>query len=315
MQLFNVLIWNNLYLLRYCTILSIILLGVIIWINNIYGLKSIICKNLKKFRLHQNTKFYWIIFLKHLNEKKYLITILFLITILLVFANFYFKNHNLINSLLGVSASALVTVTFLDSINQYVTEKKFIDVTNDIRNKIYALYSNLLDIILLLNKQDLAKEKENYYRNTKEINNATKELAEYCKNTTFKHNKELVINDKINEYNYACEYIRLIKNKVNTIIIDLESCSSNLEIYSLLFYANKLREELNIVNDNFFKYDPKDIGSIFGGITDSFIRNIIEKYQNLLEQLEENKPLQVLNKELTKEFICMVEIPQNLFKK
>ena len=149
MQLFNVLIWNNLYLLRYCTILSIILLGVIIWINNIYGLKSIICKNLKKFRLHQNTKFYWIIFLKHLNEKKYLITILFLITILLVFANFYFKNHNLINSLLGVSASALVTVTFLDSINQYVTEKKFIDVTNDIRNKIYALYSNLLVVYFI----------------------------------------------------------------------------------------------------------------------------------------------------------------------
>ena len=102
MNWFNLYIWENIYFLRYGTILFIIFSLNFIWTNNIYKIKEKIQNNL---HLSENTKLYWQIFLKHFFEKKLLLVLFFIFTLILVFASLQDKS-GLCSSLLGVTGSA-----------------------------------------------------------------------------------------------------------------------------------------------------------------------------------------------------------------
>lgn len=301
MNLFNLYVWDNIYFLRYGTILFIILLLNFIWTNNIYKIKEKLCNNI---HLSENTKLYWQIFLKHFFEKKLLLVLLFIFTLILVFASIRDKS-GLCSSLLGVTASALVTVMFLDSINQYVAEKKFLDISKEVRNTIYSLYYNFVDLVLILDKGILSQDEKNNYRNSTNIIQDSINLSLYCEKNSLKDNKEL----SIEESNYANHYLQKIKDDIELSILNINNSSSNIEIYEILFLLNNLQKKFKHTNENFFTPNNSMMSNMFGGFNSSLLKNSLRQYNEVLKKLDNNNILKSLQLTYKQELFCQIVLP------
>lgn len=295
MQLFKTLIWNNIYLLRITSLFFVALLSYVVWIKNVYKIK----KKINTIKISETSKFYWHIFYKHFIEKKILIFIFFFITIIL-----FFINNPYTQSLLGVTASAMIAVLFLDSINQYIAEKKFIETTREVRTKIYSLYYTFCDLIFILDKENLSSEFVSKYKNTNNIIEMLRELEVYCKNATFRNNNEFTED----ESHYANYYLKKIRNDIETTIQIIKYTSPNIEIYSLLFFLNNLFGEFKNKNNDFFTHNPRT-SIIFGGINASFVKNSLEKYISTLYSLDNNLVLKPLKLTYRQEVYMHVKMP------
>lgn len=301
MNLFNLYVWDNIYFLRYGTILFIILLLNFIWTNNIYKIKEKLHNNI---HLSENTKLYWQIFLKHLFEKKLLLILLFVFTLILVFASIRDKS-GLCSSILGVTASALVTVMFLDSINQYVAEKKFLDISKEVRNTLYSLYYSFVDLILILDKNNLSEDEKSNYRNSRNITHDSINLSSYCEKTSLKDNREL----STEESNYANHYLQKIKDDIELSILNINNSSSNIEIYEILFLLNNLQKKFKHTNENFFTPNNDMMSNMFGGFNSSLLKNSLRQYNEVLKKLDNNNILKSLQLTYKQELFCQIVLP------
>lgn len=296
----NLHIWGNIYLLRYCTVLFTILLIEFIWRNNIYKIKE----KFQNIQITENTKLYWQIFLKHLSEKRILIILLLFLTLILIFISIFCKD-SCSSSLLGVSASALVTVVFLDSINQYVAEKKFLDVSKEIKNTIYSLYYSFSNLVIILDKGNLSKEDKYYYRNSTNTLQDSMKLCSYCENVNFKHSKELTKE----ESTYANHYLKKLKDDIEKSIQNINSLATNVEMYGMLFLINNLYKEFRNTDAEFFTIKPNDIiGKLFGGVNESLLKNSLKSYNKLLKKIDSNDVLKCIPIIYKQEIFCRVEI-------
>lgn len=301
MNLFNLYVWDNIYFLRYGTILFIILLLNFIWTNNIYKIKEKLHNNIHP---SENTKLYWQIFLKHLFEKKLLLILLFAFTLILVFNSINDKS-GLCSSILGVTASALVTVMFLDSINQYVAEKKFLDISKEVRNTIYSLYYSFVDLVLILDKNKISKDEQKNYRNSRNIIQDSINLSLYCEKNSLKDNKEL----SIEESNYANHYLQKIKDDIELSILNINNSSSNIEIYEILFLLNNLQKEFKHTNENFFTPNNGMMSNMFGGFNSSLLKNSLRQYNEVLKKLDNNNILKSLQLTYKQELFGQIVLP------
>ena len=301
MNWFNLYIWENIYFLRYGTILFIIFSLNFIWTNNIYKIKEKIQNNL---HLSENTKLYWQIFLKHFFEKKLLLVLFFIFTLILVFASLQDKS-GLCSSLLGVTGSALVTVIFVDSINQYISEKKFLDISKEVRNTIYSLYYSFVDLVLILDKNNLSEDEKNNYRNSRNIIQDSINLSLYCEKISLKDNREL----STEESNYANYYLQKIKDDIELSILNIHNSSSNLEIYEILFLLNNLQKEFKHTNENFFTVRNDAFSNMFGGFNSSLLKNSLKQYNEVLKKLDNNNILNSLQLTYKRELFCQVLLP------
>lgn len=245
--------------------------------------------------------FYGAIFIKHLAEKKLLITFLIIVSI-----GLYFLNNTCSQTLLGVTISALVTVVFLDSINQFVAEKNFLNITQTIRTRIYSIIYTYIDIIFLLNRTNITPEIRKSFAEQSNLIQLAKNLRPYCENNNIKNNSDL----SEQESSYANQYLRKLKESVDLALYEVAHCPSNIEIYSVFFPLSALWHDLKNKEKDFFSNKPGTITALFGGINESFIKNSLQNYMSVLEILENNKPLSTLRKILKKEFLAILEIPE-----
>lgn len=301
MNWFKLYIWENICFLRYGTILFIILLLNFIWTNNIYKINEKIQNIIHR---SENTKLYWQIFLKHFIEKKLLIVLLLIFTLILVLVSIKDKS-GLCSSLLGVTGSALVTVMFLDSINQYISEKKFLDISKEVRNTIYSLYYSFVDLVLILDKNNLSEDEKINYRNSRNIIQDSINLSSYCEKISLKDNREL----STEESNYANHYLQKIKDDIELSILNINNSSSNIEIYEILFLLNNLQKEFKHTNEKFFTRNDNVISNIFGGFNSSLLNNSLKHYNEVLKKLENNNILKSMQLIYKQEIFCQVVLP------
>ena len=296
MNLFYDLIWQNVCFLRFCTGLFFIFLLHFVWNNNIYNIR----KNINHIKKNAKLNLYKEILIKHIFEKVVLICLLLLFTIV-----FLLNNSAITQSLLGVTVSALVTVLFLDSINQYIAEMKFLHLTTEVRNTIYSMYHIFYNLVKILDKVGFADEDRKYYRNDCDIFESSHKLYSYSKTAKLKHNKEL----SNEEILYANQYLKYLTNDIELSIKNLSISPSNLEIYRVSFYLNNLQAEFRNVSEKFFSPDENSIANLFGGINESFIRNSLCKYVELLEEIHKNKIMTQIPLTINQKDVFFVQIP------
>ena len=295
--------YNNLAFMQICfdglvSLVLFILLKYIICDKNFFGIKEILSDIFKKifnkikdyFKALLNNLFF-LIFVKHLNTKKYFILVCI---ILIVIFSFYPKTE-WIKMLIGILVSALVTFLFLDSIKQYNNELKFIPISTKIKENILNSYCYIFHIL----NSTLSQSENNLFFKTLSMpvsaENITK-LEDNIQSIEILDNKKLGERDTI----VANSYMSQLKNIVSKTYELIKSTNGDLEIHFLTAKLLDLFFTLENVDIHYFdaKYD-KGMKIFIGGLNTSLIKEILKEYCDLYRIIDGNGVLKNINIQLS----------------
>lgn len=204
----------------------------------------------------------------------------FIYTLLLVlFASWIYKTSHTISEII---LSMVLTLIIFNSINQHYQEFKFREITRKIKANIFSSYYCVYEIFCILTN-DFSEETRNIQKET--IVNGTKILENLVKTVQTNNTIDISKNNLYVLRSYAENLQQYVKESIAL----TEMLGIDFEIYDIVQELDKFNKIINFdINNKFDKKKSSSLELIFGQLNNSFLKDLVESYNVLLNKLEKN---------------------------